>query len=259
MASPKGVLPEQGVAEDQGHPVDNDMGTTTGGTKMSLGQWKQMWMKKMPNADFAALFRSPPNMQGSAIAYFDGWMNNPDARWNPQQGVAEGSEDITQVRDAVESAIIRRIQMRHPELLRHGPQAVMHAVTEVADDVASGGLDEIGTSDISAWVNLVQDRLAGSELSEERDDRAYFNNFEQWHQAKSDIEQDDQWEIPKSVVVQNRGKTVAKWDKMGKFGWVDRSEMPVTTTDEAAPAAPVAAATTSNPIAESYKRLKNRI
>jgi hypothetical protein len=59
---------------------------------MTLGQWKQMWMKKMPNADFAAMFRAPPNMRGSAIAYFDGWMNNPDARWDPQRGVSEGSQ-----------------------------------------------------------------------------------------------------------------------------------------------------------------------
>jgi hypothetical protein len=86
-----GVKVNEGVAE--GHPSDNDMGATTGGTKMTLNQWKQMWMKKMPNADFAALFRSPPNMQGSAIAYFDGWMNNPDARWDPEKGVAEGDDD----------------------------------------------------------------------------------------------------------------------------------------------------------------------
>jgi hypothetical protein len=84
---------EQGVAE--GMPADNDMGSTTGGAKMTLGQWKQMWMKKMPNADFAAMFRSPPNMRGSAIAYFDGWVNNPDARWDPQQGVAEGAPVTT--------------------------------------------------------------------------------------------------------------------------------------------------------------------
>jgi len=83
---------QQGVAE--GMPADNDMGSTTGGAKMTLGQWKQMWMKKMPNADFAAMFRSPPNMRGSAIAYFDGWVNNPDARWDPQQGVAEGWKDL---------------------------------------------------------------------------------------------------------------------------------------------------------------------
>jgi len=86
LSKGKEAMPE---SVNEGHPSDNDMGTTTGGTKMTLGQWKQMWMKKMPKADYASLFRSPPNMQGSAIAYFDGWMNNPDARWDPQQGVAE--------------------------------------------------------------------------------------------------------------------------------------------------------------------------
>ena len=85
-----GVKVNEGVAE--GHPSDNDMGATTGGTKMTLNQWKQMWMKKMPNADFAALFRSPPNMQGSAIAYFDGWENTPAARWDPQKGVTENNQ-----------------------------------------------------------------------------------------------------------------------------------------------------------------------
>jgi hypothetical protein len=79
---------------NEGMPADNDMGATPSGAKMTLGQWKQMWMKKMPNADFAAMFRSPPNMQGSAIAYFDGWMNNPDARWDPQQGMTEGSQRV---------------------------------------------------------------------------------------------------------------------------------------------------------------------
>jgi len=79
---------------NEGMPVDNDMGATPSGAKMTLGQWKQMWMKKMPNADFAAMFRSPPSMPGSAIAYFDGWMNNPDARWDPQRGVAEAIRPI---------------------------------------------------------------------------------------------------------------------------------------------------------------------
>jgi hypothetical protein len=55
---------------------------------MTLGQWKQMWQKKMPNADMS-LFRFPPNMKGSAIAYFDGWVNTPGARWDPEKGVAE--------------------------------------------------------------------------------------------------------------------------------------------------------------------------
>jgi hypothetical protein len=100
MPGPKGVLPEQGMTE--GMPADNDMGSTTGGAKMTLGQWKQMWMKKMPNADFAAMFRAPPNMRGSAIAYVDGWMNNPDARWNPEKGVAE---DLSEEFDLIESIV----------------------------------------------------------------------------------------------------------------------------------------------------------
>jgi hypothetical protein len=65
------------------------MGTVAGtNNKMTLGQWKQMWQKKMPNADMS-LFRFPPNMQGSAIANFDGWVNTPGARWDPVKGVTE--------------------------------------------------------------------------------------------------------------------------------------------------------------------------
>ena len=101
-------MAEQTIYE--GMPADNDMGATPSGAKMTLGQWKQMWMKKMPNADFAAMFRSPPSMPGSAIAYFDGWMNNSDARWDPQRGVSEGSQrGDTLVTDALKI-------MRGPEV-----------------------------------------------------------------------------------------------------------------------------------------------
>ena len=87
IKGPKGKLPEDSVAE--GYPSDDDMGTVAGtNDKMTLGQWKQMWLKKMPNADMS-LFRFPPNMKGSAIAYFDGWVNSPGARWDPVKGVAE--------------------------------------------------------------------------------------------------------------------------------------------------------------------------
>ena len=76
----------------EGVPADNDMGTVAGtNNKMTLGQWKQMWQKKMPKADMS-LFRFPPNMQGSAIAYFDGWVNTPGAKWDPQKGVTENNQ-----------------------------------------------------------------------------------------------------------------------------------------------------------------------
>jgi hypothetical protein len=51
---------------------------------------------------------------------------------------------------AVQSAIIRRIMTQHKEaLVAHGPVTIMQAAEEVADRV--GNVDEIGTSDISAW------------------------------------------------------------------------------------------------------------
>ena len=94
IASPA-VMRKIGMAEQtiyEGIPADNDMGTIAGtNNKMTLGQWKQMWQKKMPKADMS-LFRFPPNMQGSAIAYFDGWVNTPGAKWDPQKGVTENNQ-----------------------------------------------------------------------------------------------------------------------------------------------------------------------
>jgi hypothetical protein len=51
----------------------------------------------------------------------------------------------------VENAILHRIMMAHPDVLaKYGPQAVMDAANDTADFV--GDVDEIGTSDVSAWV-----------------------------------------------------------------------------------------------------------
>ena len=54
----------------------------------------------------------------------------------------------------VESAIIRRIMVAHKDwLVKFGPQKVMQAAEEVAYNV--GDVDEIGTSDVSAYVHQV--------------------------------------------------------------------------------------------------------
>jgi hypothetical protein len=54
--------------------------------------------------------------------------------------------------NAVQSAIIRRIMTQHKEALAtHGPVAIMQAAEQVADQV--GNVDEIGTSDTSAWTH----------------------------------------------------------------------------------------------------------
>ena len=91
----------QGVAEEtmnEGVPSDNDMGIVPDvrsgtSTKMTLGQWKQMWLKKMPHAD-QGMFRYPPAMNGSFIAYFDGWENTPGARWDPMQSMEEEKQRL---------------------------------------------------------------------------------------------------------------------------------------------------------------------
>jgi hypothetical protein len=73
---------------------------------------------------------------------------------NSSQGVAEGSGETS----PVARATLHRIMMRHPGMLaQHGPERVMKAVDDVADLV--GDMDDIGSSDISGWVNMVQEIL----------------------------------------------------------------------------------------------------
>ena len=78
-----------------------------------------------------------------------------DLKKHGQQGVAEGSSTAS---DAVERAILNRIMVAHTDLLmRFGPDKVMQAAEEVAYNV--GDVDEIGTSDVSAYINQVRQIL----------------------------------------------------------------------------------------------------
>ena len=71
------------------------------------------------------------------------------------RAVAEGSSTAS---DAVERAILNRIMVQHTDLLmRFGPDKVMQAAEEVAYNV--GDVDEIGTSDVSAYVQQVKQIL----------------------------------------------------------------------------------------------------
>lgn len=65
----------------------------------------------------------------------------------------------------VERAILHRIMMQHTSLLgTYGPAAVMDAARDVAEFV--GDVDEIGSSDVSAYVRSVEQMLAGNGLKE---------------------------------------------------------------------------------------------
>jgi hypothetical protein len=71
-----------------------------------------------------------------------------------ERGVMEGDSEPS----PVARATLHRIMMRHPGMLaQHGPERVMKAVDDVADLV--GDMDDIGSSDISGWVNMVQEIL----------------------------------------------------------------------------------------------------
>ena len=76
-----------------------------------------------------------------------------------QENVNEDQDSV----DAVASSITRRIMMQHTELLsKYGPVKVMAAIDDIAEFAGGGGLDEIGSSDVSIWTKqVIQDLEAG--------------------------------------------------------------------------------------------------
>ena len=69
------------------------------------------------------------------------------------------SESVTEDNQVVEQAISRRIMVgRKDLLLKYGPHRVMEAVEQVADHV--GAVDEIVSSDVSGWINQVEQALS---------------------------------------------------------------------------------------------------
>jgi hypothetical protein len=71
----------------------------------------------------------------------------------------------------VASAITRRILLqRHDLLSQFGPQKVMAAIDDVADFV--GDVEEIGSSDVSAWVKQVEEMLSDDLPGDASDDMA---------------------------------------------------------------------------------------
>lgn len=88
------------------------------------------------------------------IAQVIGQLKNPNPDSNEpiaQEPVDEGFEEGT---SPVESAIINRIMRAHPDLLaKFGPKAVMTAARDQAEWI--GDVEEIGSSDVSGWVNNI--------------------------------------------------------------------------------------------------------
>jgi len=74
---------------------------------------------------------------------------NEQGKWNPERSPDD---------NAVLKAIMRRIERDHSSLLdTYGPKLVLDVAKEVADFV--GDVEEIGSSDVSIWVNDVESTL----------------------------------------------------------------------------------------------------
>ena len=84
----------------------------------------------------------------------------------------ELGEESSTSSDDVERAILNRIMVAHTDLLmKFGPEKVMQAAEEVAYNV--GDVDEIGTSDVSAYVAQVKQILGVPEELDEKWSQKY--------------------------------------------------------------------------------------
>jgi hypothetical protein len=76
------------------------------------------------------------------------------------QGQKEPQQPLNEIKDteAVEQAILKRIMVAHKDMLiKYGPEKIMTAASDVAYNV--GDIGEMGSSDISGWVNQVEQIL----------------------------------------------------------------------------------------------------
>ena len=101
-----------------------------------------------------------------------------------KQGVTESDED-----SPVAQAVTRRILMQRADLLsKFGPAKVLAAIEDVADFV--GDVDEIGSSDVSAWVKHVEQTLGNMEqgVAEDSDEGSADDNIIMQLRKASDYE-----------------------------------------------------------------------
>ena len=161
---------EQGVAEagspaqqaaiavnmKKHHKKPKGVGETTafltGGPRLSYGDQAQ-------HATLGPVQVERHMPDGSVVVYCE--RDGKRYRTQPSSLRTSVAEESTTSSEAVERAVLNRIMVSHTDLLmKFGPEKVMQAVEEVAYGV--GDVDEIGTSDVSAWVNEVK-QILGTE------------------------------------------------------------------------------------------------
>ena len=128
----------------------------------------ESWEEKDLDEDIAGDYADETAEPGQFSSTHGSGDDGMDGMVNPQQrNVQEDEDDSTH---AVQAAIIRRILSSHLDVLRkYGPEAVDQASADVAWSV--GPVDEIGSSDVSAWVQETIDMLENNpEVAEDLDE-----------------------------------------------------------------------------------------
>jgi hypothetical protein len=164
---PGGELKKKGVAEAGNKPLEKSrFGTgdtrTPRDIKSQMSQASDEFVRSTADKTTGPFHSKVAKMQGK--------MAKSELR-RREQGVGEGMMDNPGEQDSpVAQAIIRRILLQRTDLLaKYGPEKVGQAVDDVADFV--GDEEEIGSSDVSAWVNMVQEILVSMDhdMSESTD------------------------------------------------------------------------------------------
>jgi hypothetical protein len=101
---------------------------------------------------------SPKSSTGGTVSKSGTGTVHRASATNPNQPTTVAEDQDS---SGVERAILNRIMVAHTDLLmKFGPDKVMQAAEEVAYNV--GDVDEIGTSDVSAYVAQVKQILGAT-------------------------------------------------------------------------------------------------
>ena len=218
MSGPKGVLPEQGVAEGA-QQVDS---LVTDALKIMQGP-------KLNDAVQALKTVLGDREYNSRRSFYNFYIKQIIDMYG-QQGVNEGVGD-----SPVAGAITRRILMQRTDLLsKYGPEKVTAAIDEVADFV--GDVEEIGSSDVSGWIKHVEQMLGNMSegLNEDlqADDGEYYSNSDKFFGQFEADHFDNEETSPDGMEIRGYidGVNVMAWrfksaKKVGGWGIYDDSSL----------------------------------
>jgi len=173
--------------ESYDHPKYSDAyasaATFTDGTELTDDELEELSDQHGDIINMRAHDMLEGNEYGAAIP---GGTENMLATTNEEDDNDEDKDPKEQSRESAQASIIRRIIHSHSDLLMaYGPKAITNAVEEYAYNLDD--LEEIGTSDVSIWVQGVIDLLGEMDMQKDDDREEY-----QQHHAGNNTENDPQ-------------------------------------------------------------------